>query len=474
MVAVAAHRRRVLVVDDSGAVRIRVAGILRQAGFDVAEATDGIAAAQAVFSEAFDAVVTDQTMPAMSGLQLCRLLHADHATEMVPVVLLTATSGREVGFWAGRCGAAGFVAKNALGELLPTLERVLSRPRLRPPSRPSSTHLATRPALTREAVHARVADLLDRELGDAILAGEVRRVGQRLTDGGAIGDLPTLSSALGELVSQIMAARWFWLSTSEATYVFCAEGEEGAAHAHVQECLADAAPSKLSVTLDSRFVSGMRREQEHQPVVFANKTIGTIGVGAERVGGVSRLPLIARELAGPLQVCLLLLRATRQAVTDGLTGLGNRRAAMDCLEREISFSRRHTMALGVVLVDLDHFKQVNDRFGHGAGDRALVAAGCAISKAARTSDFVARWGGEEFLIVVRGPDARGTRTVAERIRAAIAAAKVDDDDGNAIPISASCGVATLEANDTVSELVARADRALYAAKANGRNRVEEA
>ena len=471
----AATKPRILVVDDSGAVRIRVCTILRSAGYEVAEAADGIAAAQAVLSEPFDAVITDQTMPAMSGLQLCRLLHADPSTALVPVVLLTATSGREVGFWAGRCGAAGFVAKNALADLIPTIERVLSK-------RPDVKTLAARSSvsLSREAVHARVADLLDRELGDAILAGEVRQVGQRLSGSGAFGDLATMTDALAELVTQIVSARFFWLATRDEAYVFHGAGEGAAAREHLARCVASAFGEDARVTVtnhavesaDPRFTEGPRREVECQPIVFADQTIGLIGLGAERASGKSRLPLVARELAGPLQIGLLLIRATRQAITDGLTGLANRRAAAMALDRELAFARRHHVPLGIVMIDIDHFKKVNDRFGHGAGDRALVAAARAISGAARASDLAARWGGEEFVVLARSSDAAGVRTVAERVRAAVEAAIVCDDDGGRIPITVSCGTTTFVETDTSTSFVARADRALYAAKEAGRNRVE--
>ncbi|CAN5436862.1 hypothetical protein BH09MYX1_BH09MYX1_16010 [soil metagenome] len=453
---------RILVVDDSVAVRLKVAITLRRAGFFVVEAADGVSAAQAVLAQRFDAIVTDQSMPAMSGLHLCRLLQSDPRTASLPVVLLTASTGREVSFWAARCGAAGVVAKDDLDELVPMLRSILAFADERPEF-PLTT-------MTRESVQARIAELLERDLSDAILAGEVRKVGQQLRDG-AIGDLGALSASLAGLVTQLLSARWFWLSTSEHTYVFCADGAEAEARAHLEAVVGCPRGEVVTVAVDGRF-DGDGIAMESHPIAFGGEEIGLIGVGAARADGFTRLPLVARELAGPLQVCLLLVRATRFAITDALTGLHNRRSATDTLQREIEFARRHGLSVAAVLVDLDPFKKINDLHGHASGDRALVAAAAAINDAVRGSDFAARWGGEEFLVIVRNATAAGAITAAERVRTGIAAAIVTNDEGAIISLTASCGVATLSELDTLNELVARADRGLYAAKANGRNRVE--
>ncbi len=161
--------------------------------------------------------------------------------------------------------------------------------------------------------------------------------------------------------------------------------------------------------------------------------------------------------------------AQRQAATDALTGLPNRRAVDDTLTRMVAQSARTFAPLAVLLMDLDHFKAVNDRYGHDRGDQVLTAVGVALRGALRESDFAGRYGGEEFLMLLASTDKQGALRVAESVRGAIATIRLPDIDR----ITASIGLAVLpdDAGEAVA-LVRAADRALYAAKRNGRDRVE--
>ena len=156
------------------------------------------------------------------------------------------------------------------------------------------------------------------------------------------------------------------------------------------------------------------------------------------------------------------------SVTDHLTQLYNRAKLDLALEQEIQRSRRHPIGLGVIMVDVDHFKQVNDRHGHQVGDQVLVAMAELLKRRVRVSDMVGRWGGEEFLVLCPGADLEGVRNLAEDLRLAVAEHEFPVVERK----TASFGVAACQEGDSVESLVARADRALYAAKANGRNRVE--
>ena len=156
---------------------------------------------------------------------------------------------------------------------------------------------------------------------------------------------------------------------------------------------------------------------------------------------------------------------------DSLTGVLNRRAIRDVLRRELARCRRERQTLGVIVADVDHFKRINDRYGHGAGDAALVAVVQGISGVLRPYDVIGRYGGEEFLIIAPSCDFELTQKLAERIRAAVESEVVDLGDGR-ITITASLG-ATLGTSESDPEfLVDVADAAMYQAKRNGRNRVE--
>lgn len=161
----------------------------------------------------------------------------------------------------------------------------------------------------------------------------------------------------------------------------------------------------------------------------------------------------------------------QMARSDALTGLGNRMAAAERLTAEYQRFRRSHAPYAVLLMDADHFKRVNDTYGHAVGDQVLQQIAATLHSVARTTDFAARYGGEEFLLLLPDTDAEGTMVLAERVRTAISAAS----DTVAGVITVSIGAASAqEEDDTHETIVQRADEALYRAKANGRNRVEGA
>jgi diguanylate cyclase len=161
-------------------------------------------------------------------------------------------------------------------------------------------------------------------------------------------------------------------------------------------------------------------------------------------------------------------RTMRQlANTDALTGLANRRQAEEQLSRELRRAERYGRAFSVLMIDLDHFKDLNDRFGHLAGDDVLIDLARRLERMVRASDTVARWGGEEFLLLAPETSGEDARRLAEMIRQHV--------DANALAdryrITLSLGVASYRPGDTVQSVVARADAALYLAKRGGRNQV---
>jgi diguanylate cyclase (GGDEF)-like protein len=174
--------------------------------------------------------------------------------------------------------------------------------------------------------------------------------------------------------------------------------------------------------------------------------------------------------AGPVLANLrTLAKAERQAATDALTGMANARAVQDTLKRMVAQAQRTGQPLTAVMVDLDHFKALNDVFGHERGNEALAAVGQVLTAGVRASDFAGRYGGEEFIMLLPDTPRDGGAVLAEKVRRTIAALALPEIDR---PITASFGVATLP-DDAVdaSTLVRAADRALYRAKADGRDRV---
>jgi diguanylate cyclase (GGDEF)-like protein len=175
--------------------------------------------------------------------------------------------------------------------------------------------------------------------------------------------------------------------------------------------------------------------------------------------------------AGPVIANLRNLAvAELRAATDALTGLANHRAVQDTLNRMVAQAGRTTTQLSCILFDLDHFKRVNDIHGHAKGDEVLAAVGGAVDAVVRDSDFVGRYGGEEFVVLLPDTGAEGGMMLAEKLRTTIEALEIPDLDRR---LSASFGVAVFPVHAvTGDQLMRAADRALYAAKGNGRNRVE--
>jgi diguanylate cyclase (GGDEF)-like protein len=199
---------------------------------------------------------------------------------------------------------------------------------------------------------------------------------------------------------------------------------------------------------------------------------GSIGTVVFLAGGHAALIVVVWVLARNVEK--LSAARTREellrleATTDALTGVANRRRLDDELQRLIARSRRSGRPLSVVLVDLDHFKVINDTWGHDAGDQVLVATVARLLAGVREADLLGRWGGEEFLLLAPDADHASARALAERCRSELVATPILSEG---ITVTASFGVATLAVDDDARALMRRADLALYAAKSDGRDRV---
>lgn len=163
----------------------------------------------------------------------------------------------------------------------------------------------------------------------------------------------------------------------------------------------------------------------------------------------------------------------RDAETDELTGVANRRRFVASIERESERSLRNGTVFSVIILDIDRFKDINDRFGHGAGDSVLAAIANQIGSCLRRVDLLSRYGGDEFAILLPEAGSDGAFEVAERIRAAVASSAVEMVEGQLLYVSISVGLATHDQEHPADweQLLAEADRALYCAKADGRNRI---
>jgi len=213
------------------------------------------------------------------------------------------------------------------------------------------------------------------------------------------------------------------------------------------------------------------------PLQTANFLVGVLnladrdGDGAFEEGDRQVLDQVGRVLAMAIRNCRLFREVQNQAHTDALTKLGNYRAFHESLRSEMHRSERYGRPLALIMLDLDSFKELNDRFGHQAGDAALSQLGTVVRESLRREDLAARYGGDEIAIILPETKPRGALMVVQRLLAAVRS-RAFSHEGHTLPVSISAGVAPYRAGMSITQFVGEADVALYRAKQSGRDRYE--
>ncbi|MEJ7600442.1 MAG: sensor domain-containing diguanylate cyclase [Kofleriaceae bacterium] len=211
------------------------------------------------------------------------------------------------------------------------------------------------------------------------------------------------------------------------------------------------------------------------PLLARNDRVGVVTATSERPGAFDRDDLeLVRFIARTIALDIENVRLHRVAVTDPLTGAYNREFLLQRLPQEIEAAIERDRTLSVAMIDVDHFKAVNDQHGHGVGDVVLAEVARRLRGAIRTGDVLVRYGGEEFLAVLPKADAGRAWEVGERMRQRVCERAFDVGDGVALLLRISVGIAQWRVGENMPDLIERADTALYGAKDRGRNRVEVA
>jgi two-component system cell cycle response regulator len=473
--------RRVLVVDDSEVTRAILARTLRTSGFEVLEAGDGAEGAMTALRERPAVVVTDLEMPTMDGFPLLRLLKADPASSHIPVLILTSHNQAASRYWSLRTGADAYLTKDHdPQELVATVARLVEKSAAAQdklgPAAPGE-----RQAIGPVEVLARVARHLDASLLQATVVNSL------LEQGMEASDFHAAAQRALEILSQVVDAPFLALAVAEI--------DSGLVQIHLQdpiraadvETLADLLVGSLSlppdVPVEIRYAGERRgdvtveldralwlplslRDAEGVLVVMPREPHG-FDPAAEGL-----VQSLIRHLALVLDNARLSQRLHELSTLDGLTRQLNHRVIYDRLSEELERARRYRYPLSVVLCDLDHFKEVNDTFGHLAGDAVLREGAAVLRRCLRSTDILGRYGGEEFLAVLPQVDLESARLAAERLRLGLESARMRLPAGNELRVTASFGVASrddLPGLLTTDLLVSLADRRLYEAKAAGRN-----
>ncbi|HET7410314.1 MAG TPA: PleD family two-component system response regulator [Paracoccaceae bacterium] len=448
---------RVLVVDDSATNRMLIRARLSAEYYEVIEAGDGEQALAMIAADPPDLVLLDLGLPGIDGLEVCRRLKSDAATAHVPVVMLTASEGRQERVRGLETGADDFLTKPFDNVAL--LSRVASLTRMKM----MVDELALRgdrpaPGASPFAGLAAVTSFPDA----AVLIvtadpGAAGRLGAAI--GGAIGCAVETAAAAGSVRPPGDA-------TPPDVVLIDAE-------------LAGADPLRLGARIRARAAT---RPAAILLIVPAGNTAlaaRALGIGfndyiaspVDPVELVARIRLQLRRKRYADRLRETVRDSMVHAVTDPLTGVYNRRHANAHIEDVVDRSRDRGAELTIMLLDLDRFKSINDGHGHAAGDMVLREFARRLQANVRSIDLVARIGGEEFMVVMPDSGAASAAEIAERVRLATADPPFRvSQSGATRSVTVSIGYAVLQPGESVFELIERADRALYASKNAGRNR----
>jgi len=477
---------RVLVVDDSEITRAILARTLRGAGFEVLEARDGAEGALTALRERPSVVVTDLEMPTMDGFPLLRLLKADPLSSHIPVLILTSHGEAASRFWSLRTGADAYLTKDYRPQqLVATVARLAAISAATVPSPQAAAGLeeAGR-GLGPLEVLARVARQLDASLLQATLVNTL------LERGMAAADFHEASRTSLETLGQVVDARCLAVAIGEPDAVTV---EILLLEPHRQrdvDALRDLVVASLDVPLGHPVqiqVEGPIGDGRDGPALDLEHAVSLQLAVRDAQGLLVLVPRdrehfrqaasgLVHALAGHLTLVLdnarLSERLHEMSNRDGLTRQLNHRAIYERLTEELERARRYRYPLSVILCDMDHFKEVNDSYGHLAGDGVLREGAGVLRSSLRIADLLGRYGGEEFLAVLPQVDLEAARAAAERLRLGLEGLPVSLPGQAEVTITASFGVASMDelgASVTSDLLVSLADRRLYEAKAAGRN-----
>ncbi len=445
---------RILVVDDIEAnVRLLEAKLTAEY-YDVTTASDGFKALEAAVESRPDVILLDVMMPGLDGFEVCRRLKADVATRHIPVVLVTALDGRRDRLTGLEAGADDFITKPIDDVALFARVRSLTRLKV------VIDELRQREASGRRiGVIEGAAARLGGAGGRIVIVDDHERQARRTADELAVEHRPVLETEPDKALLAIRARADLVIVNTAA------RGFDGL-----------------------RFAAQVRSDEttRHVPILAIvdpdqkARAIKALELG---VNDLLPRPIDPEELAARVKTLIRQKRyadfvrnnldhSLELAVTDALTGLHNRRYMSGQLDALVTRAVRGGAPVAALLVDIDHFKRINDTFGHSVGDEVLREFAVRLATNVRAIDLACRYGGEEFVVIMPDTALDSALRIAERLRLHVAGSPfrmigVEDP----LTVTISVGVACTVVDDTPDGLLKRADTAVYAAKAGGRNQV---
>jgi len=446
-------RGRVLVADSDSQIMRMLADLLRGEGYEASEAGGGEKLLEAVSARSPDLVLLDAELSGLDGFEVTRRIKANLGTLQIPVILMSYPRGG--GRWSRglEAGADEFLVKPV--DPAELLVRVQSMIRLK-------RYAEQLAQFTREGAlgSAMAADLQAPAQPTVLLLGpeasESGPIEQALEERGcdtvrADDEADALTTAAQRAVDVILL-RVAWPGAGPLGLCRLLKEQDTMRNAQV-------------------IVLCPRNDPQSRIAALEHGADDYLTVPCDLAELSTRVLLLARRKSHLDALQARYRSALSAASLDGLTGLYNNTAFKRLLDLEVKRSRRHSIAVALILLDVDDFKRVNDGLGHLAGDTVLAEIGTILRQAGREIDLPARYGGDEFAIGLPHTDSRGAMVVAERVRKAILSHGFFGEGGAADPVTVSIGVSSFPSDaDSLEELIRKTDACLYTAKLKGKNR----
>ena len=477
------NKPKILVIDDSPTQSMMIKIFLEKNGFQVVTADNGMEGINKTYLELPNLIISDIVMPELNGYQLCRLLKYEEFTSHVPIILLTNLGQSQDRFWGIHAGADSFICKESNQQELLKRVNLLLEEKGDPFADLREKGLNGYQGHEGNAIQDRVNILLDKLLFDATLTNEIRNLANYVYSREKLLDeyFDLLKSVVDCCALALIIFSDFKVSIvltlSDTLPDEEMERIKGFLLSKVKAVSEEQQPKweiidrgKKNTPNGNTIESFLSIPIKHQGVLLGELALFSYDHDAfEKNKGT--LEILSRDFSTLLDLLLLYENNRLLSITDGLTKVYNHRHFHEVLGNEWLRYKRYKTPLSLLMVDVDHFKNVNDVYGHQLGDVVLAGIAKVMAMSIREVDNIARYGGEEFAVILPQTDAKSAKIVGEKLREKVEGQRFHEQL-RAREVTISVGIAAASPDmKTTKDLIAKADSALYIAKEKGRNRV---
>ncbi len=478
---------KILLVDDSKTQLDVMKLRLVKCGFEVETSENALEGYQKVFSFLPDIILSDIIMPDLDGYQFCRLLKNNKNTKNIPVILLTVLDKKLDEFWGKKAGAQAFISKTAeFEEIKLKINELIENSELTEEDK----HNIKNNANQQTSVKQQINNVLNELLKQSIFLNEFRNLSEFYTHEKVL--VEKCFDIFSTFIDYDAAGLFFNIKDGKTKKLLYLDLKDNFASAFVVEKFKRdffAAISELELDKNEFVCEIVRDNPESEnkilspasiatehiiPFVFEGNLLGGIAFYSKNKTDYTQIPFydsFKNELSALLKMKYLYSEVEILSVTDGLTGLYNRRHFEYNIEREFLRAKRYKNDLSIAILDIDFFKNVNDTYGHQYGDYVLKEVAELMKESFRKTDMLYRYGGEELVIIMPETPLENAAIPADRLREKISEYNFMYN-GVKTNLTVSIGVASMNSNfNNQKEIIETADKALYNAKQTGRNKV---